>query len=967
MAYTPPAGHQLKFNFLGADNYAPPGATAVAFNFTGYPPYLAPPGDLVALNFTGSPYTPPEGHQVALEFAPGEIAPPDTQFLFPAGILASQYGDAHVRNQRDYVAPEGFDSFASGQAVAWRYHTYVSPNGIAPPAAGTPSVMNKDRHVAPGGFSAAAAGNPTIINRNRYIAAGNLTPPPVPSPSIWLYTRYLNVSGFNAALYGATVLTHGRRYIQMQAGIAAPPVGALWISQGTRMLSPAGILVDAVGMPVVGGTRYLEPSGWDSQAFGERIIPESQTIAPLGFREQWGDTDIKNWITYAQMQGFHSTGQEEFRYGWAQVWNQTQYIEQVYDPDDGLNPPPIVGWTEIENVNRSVGAFGITPPPPGIPQVDNNARLIQPSGFVPPDHAGTERRHMVAGAVRWLPLEGIEPPMLSGWAVVYNGAVALLATGNDVSLFGVATLENTRRYFDRIGAIEPPDAGVPMIADAIRHIAIEPRYAIEPPDVPLPEVKQYTRYINAGGDDHFRHGLPDLVVRWNIIAPKWATRDYVGEPRLFNVTPEVQVYGWNAEEFGDSFVRLQWRPLPVEGVSMQLFGLAKIADTRQVVGVPGANYMNVSTLAKVTKTGAPPYSPQNIIVENAASDGVIVGHPSLNQSVLRPEGIAPRPFGDAWVRLMGANIYAGIRQDEYGVPSVTLKNRELVVVEWEDVPQPSAARMSPHTIWAVKEAPPQAVANHPPRNLHYVGETIEYAAGERFGRQRISLRYERISPSSVGNTARYGQPAVFLGTNYIVPRGLQAYRMGWANVGDGTQFMEQFSPADFAAVGRPTVIRAPYVGPRTITLQGIPAPGVGAGTWASHYHRTLTMTGLSSLQMGGSRGDSPYQWQSLHVGPPMPTIPAGFDAQAIGVGWVSFRVRQIEVEGYDAFLCGYDPQRFNERLRVRNAFVPTPDSQGIVPQPIEAPGSGVPDVKPGTHYIRPDGNSDQFRKGALHA
>ena len=118
--------------------------------------------------------------------------------------------------------------------------------------------------------------------------------------------------------------------------------------------------------------------------------------------------------------------------------------------------------------------------------------------------------------------------------------------------------------------------------------------------------------------------------------------------------------------------------------------------------------------------------------------------------------------------------------------------------------------------------------------------------------------------------------------------------------------------------------------------------------------------------MGSSRGDSPYQWQTLHVGPLMPTIPAGFLAEKFGTAWVSMRVRGVELGGWDALEIGYDPAKFAERLRVRNAYVPPgPPAQAVTPMGIGMIKAGVPNVRPGVHYIRPDGNADQYRKGAF--
>jgi len=83
------------------------------------------------------------------------------------------------------------------------------------------------------------------------------------------------------------------------------------------------------------------------------------------------------------------------------------------------------------------------------------------------------------------------------------------------------------------------------------------------------------------------------------------------------------------------------------------------------------------------------------------------------------------------------------------------------------------------------------------------------------------------------------------------------------------------------------------------------------------FHRTLKPSGFSALSMGSSRSPfNPYAWQTLHVGPPMPTIPEGFNAELFGATWISLRVRDVFIPGSDFFLCEYDIDAFEQRMRV---------------------------------------------------
>jgi len=968
----------------------PVGFTPLAFGSTYaiFPYQYAPPRWTINASWVGKPaYTPAVGVRDGLWTLPSE-----DKYIPLTGWDSCSFGAATIQNYLTYVAPGGFDSLAVGAhqvrnaagalrptgiasqlsfgaALVAFGQRKVTPTGVDLSGFGAAAVVLKNRRLFPGGFDAMAGGNPTIINRNRYIAAGNIVPPALgTSSTVWLYTRYLLPSGLVATGFASTNrVSHDRQYVQLNAGIPTPGFGTAWISQGTRLVAPAGAFLDAVGRPNVGGTRYITPTGWDSSAFGTRVIPESQTVAPQGFREVWGDTNIKNQLSFVRPPGFETNVQEQYRWGRAQVYNLRQYVVQNYDPTDGLSPPPWPQWTAIENRNRVVGAIGIAPPRVGEPLVFNNARVIAPAGMTPPGYPGTTPAGLVAYGVRLLPLEGIEPPPLLNWNAVYNAARVVAPAGADTQLFGVPALENTRRYYPRIGNIDSAAYGTAFIDFAIRTLDIESRYAIQPPDVPLPEVKLHTRYVDPRGDDMSRIGLAALSIHFNILLPRWTHRDFFGEPRVHNVTPEMRGYGWNSEEFGDAFVRLQYRPVAPDGAATQLFGQVKIADRKQTIAVPGNNFMRVGDKLVVTRAGAPPYATQWIIQDQEIASESEFGKPGLNQYVLYVPGITAPPLGDATVRSNGVMVDAGIKVDGYGEPTVSLKRRYLTVAEWPDVQvfEPTPARITPHTIYAVVEAPAQAIRNHPPANLHYVGQTLEYGPGARFGQHSVRTYRGILSPSTVGNTAQLGAPSVQLHRRYLEPAGMQAYRMGWVVLGDGTQFVKQFGGADMQLFGQPAVARGPYLGPQTVRPVGLAPPDFGV-TWVSLLHRTFQFTGFNALAMGGSRGEPPYQWQSLHVGPLMPTIPPGIDAAAFGTAWISLRIRGLEPQGFEAFASEYDPENFAARMHVRNAYVPSgPAARTLVPVGIDAAQAGVPNAKLAVHYIRPDGNADQYRKGAF--
>ena len=90
----------------------------------------------------------------------------------------------------------------------------------------------------------------------------------------------------------------------------------------------------------------------------------------------------------------------------------------------------------------------------------------------------------------------------------------------------------------------------------------------------------------------------------------------------------------------------------------------------------------------------------------------------------------------------------------------------------------------------------------------------------------------------------------------------------------------------------------------------------------------------------------------------------GFENEAFGQTWVSNKIRELSVNGFESFVCEYDYTAFDKRMRVIRKDLPKP-SLSIQPVGVDALVVTVPNIKPAVHYIRPDGNADQYRKGAF--
>lgn len=969
-------------------DYVPPDGGRVALKFKDKPAklnfrfvyYHPPAGNSVRIDFL-NPYTPPEGNRVRINFTndPDEDSPREDQYLFPVGFDSADIGGAALRKSREYLRPAPIDPDAVPSPRVWLYQQRITVAGWSALAWGTASVQNKDRTVAPPGILAGVGGsNHQIINRNRYVFAGNIAPPSMAAPSVWLWQRYVKPTGLQAAQFGTQRLSHEVQHAQNAGAGNWLRWGTAWVSLGLRAIAPPSIARDDVGFPTVGGTRYLEPQGWDSQAFGTRIIPEVQAVYPQGFAEQWGQATVFNYRQYVAPQGFHTTVQEQLRWGWAHAWNLRQIIRVEHDPTDGMNPPEWPLWTKIENRNRTVGALGFVATGTGRPMVLNNARVLAPLGW---DAQGlTKGVELVAYRVRVLRLEGMEPPYISAWHRTFNAAAVLAPAGWDAAGFGRAALVNTRRVFDRIGAMDAAVLGVPMVADRVRTVSIEKRYTIEPPAIPLPDVQNLTNYVEPLGWDSARIGLSSWSIHWRIITPRWTHRDYFGEPQVKNKTPNLYARGIPHDEWGDAFVRLQWRQAQVQGYVATLFGNATIADKTRTVRVSGLQSMTVSTLAKVTKTGAPPYALQTITLAKFDRDGLTplkygdgieppfnqVPAPRINQNVLKPNGFDALRFGSAMAENMGIRVEPGFRSDVHGTPEVSLKIRAVVLAEQEDSLSMGKPSLSPHTIYAVMDAPPQAKYNHVhPATLHYVNSDGGYRApGEVFGLASVSNRHRVIRMSGGMPSLAFGTARVANWLHYIKPSGIGVRPFGIVSVDDGRpKTLKQIDSASFMEFGKPTVRFPQVVGP--VQARGFQAFAAGAPR-VEHFHRTVRAQGFSAMAMGTRRpGDTPYMWQGLRVGPFVPMVLRGPDTSSFGTPFVAPRVRELLAGGIDGLSIGYTFYQFPLRMRVTRAQEDTGGmpAQALMPAGWASSSTGTADVRNRVHYIRPDGNAEQYRKG----
>ena len=237
--------------------------------------------------------------------------------------------------------------------------------------------------------------------------------------------------------------------------------------------------------------------------------------------------------------------------------------------------------------------------------------------------------------------------------------------------------------------------------------------------------------------------------------------------------------------------------------------------------------------------------------------------------------------------------------------------------------------------------------------------------GEVFGDLGISLQHRKFS-IGVGDQSDFGNGhKIYLRRHYINLKdfGFRSQRIGFHVVGPFDQNVTQFDSNDLQSFGQPS-LSIPYGGSFFINPNGIVAPIVG-GARVEFFHREVKTLGFNAAQYGVSANpDLPFMWQGLRVGELIKGNYGGFENEAFGNTFISLKVRNVGVQGFESFVMEYDYTQFNKRMRVVRQELPKQklfiESIGFV-----SSSYGVPNVKPAAHYIRPDGNADQYRKGAF--
>ena len=925
----------------------------------------------------------PPASRVSAQFT-AYAALPATRITSEAVILGAPSVDRFYAPSTQYAATLGESALEVG--APWASFTVrgVSPSGAAPQPLGSPSVRNVSSGLFPSGiYSLVALGAPQVENTIRILAPvgahASLYGTPVVfnlkqivgqtgnigsklaygKPTIYNRDKYLTGKGWLSQSVGAVLVQHGvQRAEPSPIAARSTPSTKAWVSRSPRELAPTQIAPPLLSIPLVGGLQFIEALGFDDTRWGTRIIPESQTIGPEGFVNPFGTPLAWLFHTFAKPGPV-----DTLHWGTAYVWNSVQFVRVLVDHAGDLAGEKWSIWTKAENRNRTIKHHSTTPSALPSPTVENGARPLLPSGVPAPTWPEHYKAGMVAFGVRPLPLEGIEPPHFARWHAIHNGAFQLLPQGFDASAVAdLSRIANNRRYFPWITGGDFALYGNAFVADRVREITFEARYSIGSPSMPIQGIKLHTRYVEPPGQDASRIGLTDLVIRWNRFTPRWTHVEKFGDAMVRNRTPELHLRGHNTEELGTPAIRLHWREVVTAETFTQALGRPIIAYRTRKIQISGANSLRMGLLKAIRIGEDPPYA--RTVVPKGVDARFELGKPSMNYRFMYVSGWNAMTFGnDPEVILMGimpVGIVPRSSWQDFGLPFLVEPTLQGIYDAGRIRPtdEYGTPYMTPQTIWVMGNPPPPA----PPRaSFRPVNEGVE------FGRPRMSQSPQYIRPSGP-HMFRMDWPALTLRLKYLPVSGFNSNLSGFHTLIGGDLFID-VDGVQPPATGKPSVKRPPAP-PAAQTIKGKGFAGDMGSAAIEHFHRTLNIPGYFAQQMGSSRGGTRYYPQSLHVGFPAPVKIGGIDGLGFGAQWVSYRVRDLFVPGFDQFEEGYEPMKFEARMRVRKAqpdpLPGPPTAQGVLIAGADLLAVGaIHDIRPGQHFIRPDGNAEQFRKGAF--
>jgi hypothetical protein len=965
---------------------------------------------------------------------------------------------ADADNPPQVIRPEGWDSFAPGRhgrgirpegwdassfgnfirgifCTGWnelrvRGGTVTTRNAIsgaggipAPGDTAAHSVLNENtQFIHTHAEDGMGAGEPEVVNRNQEIHPGGIYPPLIDYEDMTVqHQTRVYPAGFSHTAVGAHWLSHEVRSL-LVAGRDLGALGTPWVSHSPRVIDCSGEGIRPPIMdrpPLISNTQEIHPYGWDSQAFGTRIGHVTQRIQPTSIPAPRFGT-LGEHIVRSTAQVVHPApimltnlfGPN------TEVYNLTQYVRQIADPADGMNPPDqrpgyTGSATEVRNLARVVGPSGYFRERFGYHTLRNTGQVVTVAGF-DPFETGTA---FVAHHTRDVAPTGIAP-VSAAWHIVYNAAQAIAPQGIPPTLaFGFP------KVFDPAQKIAPRGIGAQAVGEAfvayrVREVKFgQTHQEMRPPYPGMPTVYNGQNFIRPEGINPpwlgLGHYLETRLTQMKVYSI--GETDAYGTPTVRNVTPEVRVFGRDAVAFGHATVYNHDSYIDLNGHGIDGFDLPmpRVSDSRQWVSPaaasgghkfgPHTRVENAWEWAKDIPQTVGPYGWDSL--SPADRDNTRVGR----QNEVLPTGIRPGETMGTPTVINGSIRVAAFSDGAVGTPTVITVATQYI--------RPIGMRptdgygehldISPQRIWCTDTKVQYPV--HYTAYWAHIGQWdwwlwdggVEnppwFESSMRFGEPTIVTKPPPVRAYGIAPPKDESAHWVGNRTQIIYPTGARLDRHGTAhhiassiqtiNLDGFTDEFDADQPGYGFGVGEGAgiVLGEPFVknlydpnadvpgSPKTLNVHGADMQAFGTHLVEGSI-RSIYPAGFDAAALGASlpaQFETPSRWQSLHVGYPDWPETQGHDSMVFGAHWVSHGVREIVPEGFDTFLSEYDRWAFSARMVVKRGTASAPPSQGaqtIRPSAVPAPVVPAPQVigapRPIAQYIHPDGNADCFRKGA---
>ena len=792
------------------------------------------------------------------------------------------------------------------------------------------------------------------------------------SPKHWVSNAEREVlhQGNNQATIGKALIDYGRRAIDLnQKGIEPPTIHS--------------------NAHKIGTSQTVTVQGFEATEWLTRIILVRQTLNAIGWDSQSKGAieEQQNHVIGNKTQYIHANDDMQGEVGKIDnIYNLTQRIAT-----DGIQPLSDTDATyhekrhKINNANRNIATYGIDSEKQSKQHtIKNTAKRIDANGFNA-DEFGTD---FIAYHTRKINAQSIESGYISRFNAIYNSAKAIYVVGTDEATLGQPEkIENTRRYYRWITASEQTEFGTPFIAYRVRKTTPS---GIKPEYIDKPTIDNSDQYIKPDGMQG-EAGKAEVKETRNIIKVSAIQHgnDNVGYPeRVHNFNKEMhRAGGFDSSEFGNqtSIDNLTKYITIQNGISGVVSKPIYIGDNTQRLPIGGLFTEKQSDKHTVIQGVSPPYATQQVILNEirdgndkiySPSNGIAppvdqVGMPKITDNAIRhTQNNAFTAYGTPTILNNAIKIVSGIYSPfDIGTPFV--KHNQIIGVEKGIEPptnQVPKISLSPHTIYA----PSSDMASEQARANHSTGQTPKPIAPMAFGTVSIENKNRVITQYSMHDEYHYlrtiyGTAKIYNSNNIIHPNGWKSERFGVAILPNTPQTIEQptRNTKEYSEYGNARISiaeeRNKTIHPKGITEQH-------GKTEIQNFNREITAIGIDSLQMGASnKQDKLNMPQTLWIGFPIPTNIEGVEYSEWGNARISNWIQEITINGEDTLQMRYDRTKFQDRMRVKRLENKPPDRKP--PLPIKPQGitgtMPMPHIHNKTQVIRPDGDSDQYRKGAF--